>query len=461
VTPPDAPPIVSVSGGAGGIDAHLDDMESTSGLIGRLGLDLTELAVAGHGHLADPNVLASALLDPPGAARFEWAMLKALDGSGGLTAIAVSIGVSATKLKVAAVAYRTTDELQAGFMDAAEFVLAPVTLVASIGEVAVLTGGHVLVGDSVADALQRTITDHPGIVDDVVGSVPGLLAALGAVSPLAGLAWVGLGMPTTVPEGAAGLARLYPDGSPRVQALGPDLSQEGRRPPQSLTDVMAGLDRRNAQDGEIDVRIVQTVGPDGTTQRSVIVDIPGTRAWNLPGHDTDKIQDLGTNLHAVGNDTTSFELAVQRALESAHVGPGDPVMLVGHSQGGIVALHAAASFADSGRYNVTHVVTAGSPVGEVHVPESVHVLSIENSHDVVPHFDSRANPDQSNWTTVTVDEQHGSVGANHAINGTYLPAAEAVDASRDPSVRAYLDSAGAFLGGDSVTTDRFGVTRVP
>jgi predicted esterase len=461
MTPPD-PPIVSVSGGSGGIDAHLDDMETTAALIGGLGLDMGELALVGHAHLLDPNVVASALLDPAGSARFEWAMLQALDGEGGLTTVAIGIGVSAVKLKVAAVTYRAVDELQAELMDVVEFLTAPVTFVVSLGTLAVITGGHVLEGESLSEATQHTITDHPGLVDDVVGSVPGLLASLAVVSPLAGLAWAGMGFPTSVPGGAAGLARLYPDGSPKVTPHGRDASVEGIGAPHNLTDIMEGLDRRNDASSEIDVRIIETVGPDGRVHRSAIVDIPGTKVWNTPGSSTNVLQDLGTNLHGVGNDTTTYERAVARALEQAGVQPGEPVMLVGHSQGGIVALHAATSFAESGRYNVTHVVTAGSPVGEVRVPESIHVLSIENRGDIVPHLESNANPDQSNWTTVTVDHDTGTVGGNHAMHESYVPAAGSVDHSTDPSVRAYMDSADAFLNGDPpVTTNLYGVERVP
>jgi thioesterase domain-containing protein len=136
-------------------------------------------------------------------------------------------------------------------------------------------------------------------------------------------------------------------------------------------------------------------------------------------------------------------------------------MLVGHSQGGIVAVDAARDFTQSGKYNVTHVVTAGSPVGQVDVPASVQVLSIENKHDIVPHLDARANPDAANRVTITVDRQNGSVGGNHALGKVYLPAAAGVDRSGDPSIRTYVDSAGPFLGGDSVTTQRYRVERTP
>jgi hypothetical protein len=463
MTPPDNPPITGVSGGAGGIDARLDDMETTSALIGGVAVEMTELAVVSHGHLADGNVLSCALLDPVGAGRFEFTLLGALDGPGGLTAVAISVGVSAVKLKVAAVSYRTTDELQARFMDAAEFALAPVTFAAALAELTAATVDDLDETDGLAAALQKAITDHPGIVDALVGSVPGLLAQLAAVNPIAGLAWNALGRPMTVPEGAAGLARLYPDGSPRIEALGIDDDPRSAIPPRSISDVIRGLTMRNDRNGEIDVRIVESTGADGRTQRSVIVDIPGTKTWNLPGADTDVIQDLGTNLHSVANETTSMERAIALALAEAGVPPGsrDPVMLVGHSQGGIVALHAAGDLSQSGDYNVTHVLTAGSPVGEVQVPESIQVLSIENAHDVIPHLDSRDNPDQSNWTTVTVDRQLGTVGENHALRSAYEPIAESVDASDDPSVRAYADSAQIFFDGDSVTTQRIGVSRAP
>jgi hypothetical protein len=458
VTPPDpTPPIVSVTGGAGGTDAHLDDMQTTAGLIGRLGLDMTELAVVCHGYLADPNVVASAVLDPGGAARFEAAMFEALDGRGGLTAAAVSIDVSAVKLEAAVVAYRTVDELQAKFMSAAEFVAAPFIFAGAIVDGGAITIWHVMHGDSWSQAAQRTLTDHPGLVDELVGSLPGTLADL----PFGNLVWAAAGMPTTVPEAAAALARLYPDGSAKVTKLGADDSGGAITPPRTVTDLLTQLGARNGHDGQIDVRIVTTIGPDGVAHKSAIVDIPGTKVWNLPGHDTGSIQDLGTNLHGIANDTTTYEKAVARALHLAGVTADEPVMLVGHSQGGIVATHAASSFTNSGEFHVTNVVTAGAPVGNVHVPPSVQVLSIENSHDIVPHLDAHGNPDQANWTTVTVDEQHGSIGANHAIDKSYIPAAQAVDASHDPSVHAYMDGASGFLDGSSVSTTVYGVQRVP
>jgi Lipase (class 3) len=461
--PPPRPglPAVQVIGGAGGIDAHLDDMETAAGLIGRVGLDVTEVGAAGHRYLVEPDVVASAVLDPGGAARFEAAMARALDGEHGVARTGVRIGASAVKLKAAAITYRAKDEAQAAAMRVGEFVAAPFTFAGTLGETAVLVGDHLVHGEGFGQAIQETLTDHPGILDQAIGAMPGLLTDRAVISPAGAAIWAALGAPVTVPRAAAGLAQLYPDGQPKVTDLGPDGSILARTPPRSLADVMTGLDARNKTDSsEIDVRTIETRMPDGSIKKSYIVDIPGTRVWNGPGFQPN-INDLGTNLHAVGNEVTSYEKAVDEALARAGVTPGDPVMLVGHSQGGIVAAHSAADFVNSGRYNVTNVVTAGSPVGEIDVPKSVQVLSIENKHDIVPHLDSASNPDRSNRTTVIVDNQTGTIGENHGIGTTYLPAAQGVDASTDPSVRAYLDSADGFFHGDTVTTSQYGVERVP
>jgi pimeloyl-ACP methyl ester carboxylesterase len=159
-----------------------------------------------------------------------------------------------------------------------------------------------------------------------------------------------------------------------------------------------------------------------------------------------------------GNPTT-LENGIKDALSQAHVGPHDPVMLVGHSQGGIVAARAANDFVTSGQYNVTHVITAGSPIGRIPIPDTVQVLSLENSGDIVPHLDARDNPATANRTTVTFDNQTGSVDGNHELEGNYVTAAGQLDSSTDPSVQAFRNSAGSFLSGSQVQTHQYQVKR--
>ncbi len=228
---------------------------------------------------------------------------------------------------------------------------------------------------------------------------------------------------------------------------------------------MAELGHRNQQaqgpdQGQIDVRIVEKTLPDGSVQRSFVVDIPGTKDWHpVPLEKNEYLNDLGTNLHALAGDPTAYQRGIAEALRRAGATPDDPVMLVGHSQGGMVAVRAANDLVRSGEFNVTHVVTAGSPVGRMEVPNQVRVLSLENEHDIVPRLDATDNPDMPNRTTVTFSDQEGSVGENHGIKEAYGPAARALDASDDPSVRAYRESAQRFFSGDRVETQVYQVTR--
>lgn len=127
-------------------------------------------------------------------------------------------------------------------------------------------------------------------------------------------------------------------------------------------------------------------------------------------------------------------------------------MLVGHSQGGLVAMRAAEQYARDGRFAVTHVVTAGSPTARMAVPASVHVLALENRYDLVPRLDGEPAPAEVNRVTVLFETQTHDVGGNHALATTYVPAARAVDGDMsDASLRAWRRSAGAFLAPTGVT----------
>jgi hypothetical protein len=115
----------------------------------------------------------------------------------------------------------------------------------------------------------------------------------------------------------------------------------------------------------------------------------------------------------------------------------------------------------SGRFNVTHVITAGAPIGGTvaALPPTVAVLALENEGDIVPETDGRPNPDRPNVTTATVHHDHGDVASNHDLDQSYVPGASDVAASDNASVRTYLCSIDGFLDGDSATTQRLLITR--
>jgi len=162
----------------------------------------------------------------------------------------------------------------------------------------------------------------------------------------------------------------------------------------------------------------------------------------------------------MAGEPTAYQEAVADALRRSGASPTDPVMLVGHSQGGMVAARSADGFVRSGQFNVTHVVTAGSPVGRTPVHDSVQVLSLENRYDLVPRADAADNPDALNRTTVRFEGSRASLSAAHDMRQSYVLGAGWLDVSEDASVRSFRESAGAFLGGGTqVRVDVYAVSR--
>jgi hypothetical protein len=432
---------VSVRGGAGGVEAHCDDMEATARLLSRYADDTADQALRLHTYLIRPELLEPALFDPVGAARFEAALLAALDGPGGVSVVAVRCAALDVGLRAAAAAYQVSDLLDTALAPAVGFLRdAPR---AGWDAIATWSTTH-----DVWAAAKRWLADDPATADLATGA--------------AALALRG----TRVREAAGQLGRLYPDGHARVATLGVDNAADAEGPPRTLAAIVAGLARRNAgKHGEIDVRVLgyaaggdQAGRPAG--RRRIIVDIPGTKDWSLAPHNGD-ITSISTNLNALAGTSTSYERGVLQAMHDAGVRPTDDVLLVGHSEGGMVAVNAAIHATESGQFRIGHVVTAGAPIGVAAavVPRSVHVLALENRGDIVPHLDDVENPDRVNVTTVVVGHDHGSIGANHGLDESYVPGAADVDASGDGSTQAYLNGLHPFLSANGVATQIFQITR--
>jgi hypothetical protein len=92
-------PPLTVTGGAGGVTAEVDDLATLARLSDDLAESLGRISAECQEMLVDPNVVASAVLDPGGAAAFERSLLGALDGSHGLTALALGFTEQAVLLR--------------------------------------------------------------------------------------------------------------------------------------------------------------------------------------------------------------------------------------------------------------------------------------------------------------------------------------------------------------------------
>ena len=453
-------PDVTVTGGAGGVEARFDDLERLGRLYAETGGRLAEAAWDDKLEAADGDLLASAILSPGTFADAEQAILRATYGPDGLVASALVVEGQALVFTAVADLYRAADAVQREAFERLSYGLG---YAAGLSLPALLVSGGLtwatldLLGlepgdDELAD-LVAFLEDNPALLETLVNGGGGLLDGLGA-HPLTG-----------IPLDLLGIDGFPPDTGSAADDLGEllfgdyegDLSDTFPTDvydfdaPQDLDDLLADLaDVGGGDDGVVTVQ--QVTAADGST--SYIVQLPGTDDFL----DEDGIRNMGSNLNLIAGDDTAYGDAVAQALAAAGVPSDAPLMLVGHSQGGMQAAALAAD-PDFG-FDVTHVVTAGSPIATSGVPDDVQVLSLENTGDVVPLLDGEPNPGSANHTTVTADVHSGSFGAqpgqNHSLE-VYAAIAAAAEAGGHPSVEHLVADlhAQGFLGGTGSVTQSF------
>jgi hypothetical protein len=169
-------------------------------------------------------------------------------------------------------------------------------------------------------------------------------------------------------------------------------------------------------------------------QRRFAVYIAGTA--DFEPHVSKNPWDMTSNLQALSDVAISdSEAAVRQAMFQAGIDSATPVVLVGHSQGGLIASRIAAS----GDFNVTDAVVAGSPSHRVSIPDRVRVTAFEHNEDVIP---ALSGPVLSGVTAgaLMVRQRAPELGPSvnlpaHDLRG-YVATAREADASADPVVSA-------------------------
>jgi hypothetical protein len=446
--------VLEVRGGAGGIAATYAAVRRLATTYDLAGDWLRDRAGTGGRVAADRDLLESALLCPHTFALAEAAVVAATTGPDGLLAESLGWELDARAVRCALAALAAADEAAHDAVEALDYA-ACFTLASRLGVIGPPAVPIVL---GVAGN-EDLVTDHPGLVEHLVNGGGGLLDGLPG-----GL----LNGPTPTTEAAAAeVAALYgDDGSPVVQPLDVPIAGSDTRP-SSLADLLAHLQQVAALSEGADSPLngtieVQTVpDPDG---RSHIVYLPGTDdLQTLPWTQDEDVRDMGTNLQLVAGQRDTYQEGIVQAMHEAGIRPHEPVLLVGHSQGGMVA---AALAAGGSGFAVTNVVTAGSPTAQVpDFPTGMHVLSLEQHGDVVPLLDGEPNPDSLQQTTVVFDAApDGGIVAHHD-HGVYVAGAAAADASTHPSIVesvASLHEHGFLGSGDTqVSSQVFQITRDP
>ena len=128
-----------------------------------------------------------------------------------------------------------------------------------------------------------------------------------------------------------------------------------------------------------------------------LVYIPGTSSHlDSPIGWAQNIQ-LMSDRASVRDRAASLRL-VDQAMRDAGVRPDDPVSLVGHSQGGIVAATMATDLSD--RYRFDHIVTVGSPIAHRQIGSDTWVTSVEMREELVSSLDGADNPSRPNQLTI-------------------------------------------------------------
>lgn len=429
--------IVSVTGGAHGIAAQRSEALTLAALYDDAADALLERAVADRRMLTDGDLVASAALAPGTFAAAEAAVLEA----------AALLVAAAAAWELTAVGVRTAIGLLEGADDAVRDgfdVLDRQALVGLVG----------LTGPSLPVALPLLgIAAGTGVADDVLAANPLLVERLAnGIGPL------GMGL----------LAAAY--GPERRAAARPYPAPPGplpQRRPRDLVGLVDGLAAVARLSGRPDspangtIAIQTTTAADGT--RRHVVYLPGTddlatKPWT---RDRD-VRDLPTSLRMLAGRRDAYRDGVVEAMRRAGVRRDEPVLVAGHSQGGMAA---AGLLGREHGYRVTDVVTLGSPTAQVaEIPEGTSVLSLEHVDDVVPHLDGEPNPDTREQVTVRFDSPVGGPAEAHG-HEAYRSGALAVAQSDDPSVRAGVDRLGAFLGpereGERTSSGVWQVTRAP
>ncbi len=460
---------LEVSGGAGGTAAELADLDMMAGALAGAGEDLAVVAARLRALAADPRLLGTGILAPWSAVRLESALLAACFGPTGAGPTGVAVAALATAVRTATWMYRTTDRAIAGVLRRLELTagltagraLAPVALGAGAVTVAVSVvageeittraggpaGGSEVAGAGrrVGEVLLGLLGREAGVGDHVVAAVPGLLAGISGLAPVGDVR-------STLRAGIAGAGAtpwLRESAAVRVQTSPP----RPIRPSSGLGEVMARTAElsRGAVAPPGTIRVDRVTAADGT--RSWVVHIPGTQSWS-PRSGANPM-DLTTDVHALAGRPSAAGAAVVDGLRVCGARRGEPVLLAGHSLGGIAAAELAADPDFRRRFTVTHVLTAGAPVAISEVPQDVQVLSLEHDTDPVVWLDGAQNPDRASW--VTVRRPVEDVAASHD-GAEYRRTASLVDTSSDGSLRRWRDGLSAFVDGPGASATSWQVT---
>ncbi|AYF97794.1 hypothetical protein [Protaetiibacter intestinalis] len=320
--------------------------------------------------------------------------------------------------------------------------------------------------------LQRWIIAHPELVTSpefctlvrrfVTGTDDAVLGALGVPEPLTlllgehglGLLGVDTSAAAVIALGGMSGTRVMHETPVRVERVS---ERTGGAPPANATE------RLDRVPGDEQVRIERYSAP-GQPDRYVVYVAP-TQTFS-PVADGEP-WDLTSNIAGVAGLPAGSIRATEQAMADAGISSEAEVMLVGFSQGGLVADALAAS----GDWNTVALETYGDPGAGIELPEGIRGMAVHHTDDFVvatggPQVptdrlivERQAYPDGSTMPTDRAVPAHQ--------RDAYVETAERIDRSRSPQLRAELDAVDAFTHdytareGSEITTYSYRAERIP
>ncbi|MFF2620927.1 hypothetical protein [Oerskovia jenensis] len=293
-----------------------------------------------------------------------------------------------------------------------------VAVLAGAGIVDVVRG--VLAGQGFQPA--RLVTGSGAYHDEFVR---GAGVALGMLSPLTVLSG------RSAVEDAAGMLRslsqpyrgLFDAQVATTELTGSALPAGFTKPvARTAEDLLTGIDVVYGTGADLPDSIVSVekyVGDGGTA--TWVVTVPGTQL----GNPTTPFS-MTSNFDLVQGARADSAVHVLEAMRQAGIPADEEVVLVGHSQGGMVAMAvatavtgAAGAAGPSGgapRYDVRQVLTAGAPVGLARLPAGVRGTHVEIEQEGVSQLDGADNRTGPDHVTVRADlDAPGAPGADGKV----------------------------------------------
>lgn len=177
--------------------------------------------------------------------------------------------------------------------------------------------------------------------------------------------------------------------------------------------------------------------------------------------------DLESDVRGVAGTRTDAQQSVLEAMAEAGIGPEDPVLAVGHSQGALNMMR----IAERGGYHVDGVVQFGGPTEQIPAPPDVAVLQVVHAQDLVPALGGvaaaggggavvvrRALPDEALRPGAATGRPIDAFPAHDMRN--YRETVRQAEAQGSPQLQALHERwAGFFEGGDG-RSERYRARRV-